>query len=147
MGQCCQTGPWPPPPHTHTHAHPRPPGFCIKSAWSNSSVCCDFLRFLCLSVNLSQRLGGLLLHTHLAAVCTICAFGQQVITNRSLTSYSVQLDSLCWLGQGQLQEEAGWQQLDSTHYRIKGNAAESQRWKLPCGENMWRKMPVSSRLT
>lgn len=104
------------------------------------AVCCDFPRFLYLSVSLSERLLGLLLHKHLAAVCAICAFSQQVITNRSLTSHSVQLDSQCWHGQGHVQEEAGWQQLDSAHYGIKGKAAESQWRKLQWGENIWRKM-------
>lgn len=72
----------------------RLPGFCIKSACGNSSACCVFLRFLDLSVRLSERLLGSLLHKHLADVCAICAFSQQVITNRRLTSHSVQLDSL-----------------------------------------------------
>lgn len=50
---------------------------------SNSSVCCDFLRCLCLSVSMSERLHEILLHTHLAAVCATCAFSQQVIANRN----------------------------------------------------------------
>lgn len=80
------------------------PGFCTKSACGNSWACCGFLRFLYLSVCLSESLLGSLLQEHLADVCAICAFSQQVITNCRLTSHSVQLDSLCWLGQGQLQE-------------------------------------------
>lgn len=117
----------------------RLPGFCIKSACGSSSAHCGFLGFLCLSHGLSERLLGLPLHEHLAGVCAICAFSQQVITNRSLTSHSVQLDSLCWHSQGQLSEVAGWQQLDSKHYGVKGKAAESQQLELNWGESMWRK--------
>lgn len=70
---------------------------------------------------------------HLAGVCAICAFSQQVITNRRLTSHSVQLDSLCWHGQGWLWEGAGWQQLDSTHYGVKGKTetAMGRKYVLP----------------
>lgn len=97
----------------------------------------------CVSVSLSERLLGLLLHEHLGGVCAICAFSQQVITKCSLTSHSAQLDSVCWHGQGQLWEGAGWQQLDSTHYGVKGKASESCWWKLQWGEDMWGKMPAS----
>lgn len=98
---------------------PRLPTFCIKPACSASSASCGFLRFLYLFVSLSERLLGSLLHEHLADVCAICAFSQQVITNRRLTSHSVQLDSLCWHGRGQLREGKRWQQLDGTHYGVK----------------------------
>lgn len=98
----------------------RLPGVCIQSACRNTSAHSEFLRFLCLSVRRSERLLGFLLHEHLAGVCAICAFSQQVITNCSLTSHSVQLYSPCWHGQGQLSEGAGWKQLDSAHFGVKG---------------------------
>lgn len=43
---------------------------------------------------------GSSLHEQLGGVCAICVFSQQVITNRSLTSHSVPLDSpvLAWSG-------------------------------------------------
>lgn len=122
----------------------RLPGVCIQSACRNTSAHSKFLRFLCLSVRRSERLLGFLLHEHLAGVCAICAFSQQVITNCSLTSHSVQLYSPCWCGQGQLSEGAGWKQLDSTHFGVKGRAPESPRQKLQWGENIWRKTPASS---
>ena len=66
--------------------HFRLPGFCIKSACCDSSACCGFLRFC-----LSGRLLGLLLHDNiLLMLSAICAFSQQVITNRRLHSHSVQ---------------------------------------------------------
>lgn len=43
---------------------------------------------------------GLLLYEHLGGVCAICVFSQQLMTNCSLTSLSVQLDSFCGHGQG-----------------------------------------------
>lgn len=72
------------------------PGFCLKSACSNSSARRGFLKFPCLSVCLSQRiLGLLLLHRHPADVCAFCASSLQVITNCSLTSHSIKMDSVC----------------------------------------------------
>lgn len=109
---------------------PRLPGFCIKSA----SARCEFLRFLCLSICLSERLLGLLLHDNILLVFVPSVpFSQQVITNRRLTSHSVQLDSLCWHGQGWFWEGAGWQQLDSTHYGVKGKTetAKGRKYVLP----------------
>lgn len=110
------------------------PGLCLKSACSHSS---SSLWVSQVSVSafwgLSGRLLGLLLHKHLAAVCAICAFSQQVITNRRFTSHSVQLDCDCWHGQGQLSEGAGWQQLDSTHLWSEGKGCNEE--KICAGKN------------
>lgn len=82
----------------------------------------------------SERPLGLLLHEHLAGVCAICAFSQQVITGCSLFSQSVILDCLCWHGQGKFSKRALWQQLDSAYYGVNGvKAAESQSQKLQQG--------------
>ena len=96
---------------------PRLPGFLhqICTRWFLSSAVGFSGSCVCLSSLSEKDFLDCCLHEHLAGVCAICAFSQQVITNCSLTSHSVQLDSPCWHGRGQISEGAGWQQLDGRH--------------------------------